>query len=69
MTDNAIMLCKLLADGTLTWSDSTHADGYGMAMAPIAGGFVITGSTAYPDRRELNYMLLIAVQEDLTNIK
>lgn len=68
-TDNAIMLCKFLANGTLAWSDSSHAGGFGMALAPLAGGFIIAGSTTYPDKRELNDMLLITVQEDLTNIK
>jgi len=66
---NAIHIAKLGAAGNLMWSDSTGATGYGMSMQPCGPGYAITGSTAYPSQQVLNNVLLLKIEEDLTNIE
>ncbi|MEE8575692.1 MAG: hypothetical protein V3T31_00420, partial [candidate division Zixibacteria bacterium] len=66
---NAVHIAKLDAAGNLMWSDSTGATGYGMSMQPCGSGYAITGSTAYPSQQVLNNVLLLKIEEDLTNIE
>lgn len=66
---NAIQVAKLNAAGNLLWADSSGVAGFGMSISECASGYVITGSTTYPDHRILNDVLLIKVVEDLTNVE
>ncbi|UCE24198.1 MAG: hypothetical protein JSU74_13040 [Candidatus Zixiibacteriota bacterium] len=66
---NAIQVAKLNAGGNLLWADSSGVAGFGMSVSPCEAGYVITGSTTYPDHRLLNDVLLIKVVEDLTNVE
>jgi len=68
-SDNAIHISKLDAEGNFQWSDSSHVNGYGMSMLPEAPGYVISGSTTYPNHSELNDVLILKVVEDLTNLE
>ena len=66
---NAIQITKIDGAGNFKWSDASGAEGYGMSMAPSQTGYVITGSTAYPDHRQLNNVLLVKIEEDKTNVE
>lgn len=66
---NAIYVADIGESGNLIWCDSTVITGYGMSMAPCASGYVLTGSTAYPDHTVLNDVLLIRMEEDKTNVE
>jgi hypothetical protein len=63
------LITKIDAEGTFLWSDAVGAAGYGMSMSPCAAGFVITGSTTYPDHQSLNDVMFLMVGEDPTNIE
>ena len=67
--ENAIHVTKLDGDGTQVWSDSTGAYGYGISMQPSENGYIIAGSTTYPDQEELNDVLMLEFVEDMTNIE
>jgi len=66
---NAVHIAKLDAAGNLMWSDSTGATGYGTAMLPYQTGYIITGSTTFPNQQLPNDVLLLKIEEDLTNIE
>ncbi len=67
--ENAIQIAKIDAAGNLLWADSSGVAGFGMSISTCETGYVITGSTTYPDHRLLNDVLLIKVVEDLTNVE
>lgn len=67
--ENAIHIAKIDASGNLMWSDSTGATGFGMAMVPYGPGYAITGSTTFPNHQAMNDVLLLKIEEDLTNLE
>jgi hypothetical protein len=64
-----ICITKLESYGSLMWSQFTIVPGNGMDLAPIPGGYALTGfstSIATPGSSD---MLILEIIEDLTNIE
>jgi hypothetical protein len=69
-TENGnINITKLEADGSLMWSQSTIVPGIGMDLAPISGGYALTGYSTAPANPGSSDLLIMEIIEDFTNIE